>query len=164
MGSSIFSSPGTKCQGEVLGLCCVRRPSSSVVRRASSVRRQQFLQRSSSHKPLDGSWLNLAWILLGWSPFKIVQRIPFHEELWLPWQPKEKSLKIFFSTTTGQNSIIFGRNGLYVTLYQDFQTKLISQKTWPPGDGAKFPYIAYIENLNLLLWNHFQDFNNILPK
>jgi hypothetical protein len=27
---------------------------------------------------------------------KIVQRMLFHAELWLPWQPKEKTLNIFF--------------------------------------------------------------------
>ena len=30
-------------------------------------------------------------MILGWLPFKIVQRIEFHTELWLPWQPKGKN-------------------------------------------------------------------------
>jgi hypothetical protein len=32
-------------------------------------------------------------MFLWWSALKIVQKIKFHAELWLPWQPKEK-LKI----------------------------------------------------------------------
>ena len=36
----------------------------------------------------------------------------------------------------------------------------IRQKTWPPGGGAYFPYIIYIENFkNLLVRNHWTDFN-----
>ena len=41
----------------------------------------------------------------------------------------------------------------------------IRQKTWPPGGGAYFPYIIYIENFkNLLVRNHRTDFNIILQK
>ena len=48
----------------------------------------------------------------------------------------------------------------------------IRQKTWPPGGGAYFPYIIYIENLkkssckkkNLLVRNHWTDLNIILQK
>ena len=41
----------------------------------------------------------------------------------------------------------------------------IRQKTWPPGGGAYFPYIIYIENFkNLLVRNHWTDFNIILQK
>ena len=41
----------------------------------------------------------------------------------------------------------------------------IRQKTWPPGGGAYFPYIFYIENFkNLLVRNHWTDFNIILHK
>jgi hypothetical protein len=35
-------------------------------------------------------------MFLVWSLNKVFQRIPFHAELWLPWQPKEKTLNIFF--------------------------------------------------------------------
>ena len=39
------------------------------------------------------------------------------------------------------------------------------KKTWPPGGGAYFPYIIYIENFkNLLVRNHWTDFNIILQK
>ena len=41
----------------------------------------------------------------------------------------------------------------------------IHQKTWPPGGRAYFPYIIYIENFkNLLVRNHWTDFNIILQK
>ena len=41
----------------------------------------------------------------------------------------------------------------------------IRQKTWPPGGGAYFLYIIYIENFkNLLIRNHWTDFNIILQK
>ena len=33
--------------------------------------------------------------------FKILQGIKFHEELWLPWQQSEKTLKIFLSKPYG---------------------------------------------------------------
>ena len=37
---------------------------------------------------------------------------------------------------------------------------MICQKTWPPGGGAYFPYIIYIENFkNLLVRNHWTNFN-----
>ena len=40
----------------------------------------------------------------------------------------------------------------------------IRQKTWPPGGEACFPYI-YIENIkNLLVRNHWTDFNVIFKK
>ena len=41
----------------------------------------------------------------------------------------------------------------------------IRQKTWPPGGWAYFPYLIYIENFkNLLVRNHWTDFNIILQK
>ena len=39
------------------------------------------------------------------------------------------------------------------------------KKTWPPGGGAYFPYIIYIENFkNLLVRNHWTDFHIILQE
>ena len=40
----------------------------------------------------------------------------------------------------------------------------ISQKTWPPGGGAYFPYISIEKCKNLLLRNHWTDFHIILQK
>jgi hypothetical protein len=35
---------------------------------------------------------NFTGLIPGWSCLKLVKRIEFHEELWLPWQPIEKAL------------------------------------------------------------------------
>ena len=52
-----------------------------------------------------------------------------------------------------------------MTLYQDYSSHLDLSKTWPPGGGAYFPYIIYIENFkNLLVRNHWTDFHIILQK
>ena len=40
--------------------------------------------------------------------FKIRQRIEFREELWLPWQQSETTLKIFLSQTVRARAFIFG--------------------------------------------------------
>ena len=48
---------------------------------------------------------------------------------------------------------------------KNVQAIWIRQKTWLPGGGAYFPYIIYIENFkNLLVRNHWTDFNRILQK
>ena len=41
--------------------------------------------------------------------------------------------------------MLFGRNFSLVNLYQDFQTIMICQKTWPPGRGL-FTLYTYVEN------------------
>ena len=35
------------------------------------------------------------------------KRFEFHEEFWLPWQPKEKTLNIFLSQTVRSRAFIF---------------------------------------------------------
>jgi hypothetical protein len=50
---------------------------------------------TSPHKPLSQFHPNFTGMFLWWSPLKIVQRINSMQN-WLPWQPKEKSLNIFF--------------------------------------------------------------------
>ena len=55
---------------------------------------------------------NFTGMILGWSFLKLVKRIEFHEELWLPWQPIEKTfinvnfyqncLKIFDPIRSGE--------------------------------------------------------------
>ena len=75
------------------------------------------LKKSSCQKPLDRFPYNFAEMFLWWSASKIVQAI---------W---------------------------------------IRQKTWLPGGGACFSLYIYIENLkNLLVRNHWTDFNIILQK
>jgi hypothetical protein len=46
------------------------------------------LKISSCEKPLVQFQPNLAGLILGWRASKVVQRISFHVEIWLPWQPK----------------------------------------------------------------------------
>ena len=46
------------------------------------------LKKSSCEKPLVQFQPNLAGLFLGWRASKVVQRISFHAEIWLPWQPK----------------------------------------------------------------------------
>jgi hypothetical protein len=60
---------------------------------------QQFLQ-TTSPKQIVRIWSNFIRTFLALTCTKIVQRIVFHWELWLPWQPKgKKLLKIFFYWT-----------------------------------------------------------------
>ena len=48
------------------------------------------------------------------------QRFEFREELWLPWQPKEKkTLKIVLSQTVRARAFIFGMYHHLVALYQN---------------------------------------------
>ena len=51
--------------------------------------------------------------------FKILQRIEFREELWLPWQQSEKILEIFLSQNVRARAFIFGMYHLLVMLYQN---------------------------------------------
>ena len=46
-----------------------------------------FLQKTSQ-KLLTGFLPNFTGMFLRWSSFKFLQIIMFHEEFWLPWQPK----------------------------------------------------------------------------
>ena len=55
--------------------------------------KSNILLYTTSPKPLGGLSSNFTGMILKWSPFKGVQRIPFHAEFLLPWQPKEKNLK-----------------------------------------------------------------------
>jgi hypothetical protein len=46
------------------------------------------LKKSSCEKPSVQFQPNLAGLILGWRASKVVQRISFHAEIRLPWQPK----------------------------------------------------------------------------
>ena len=54
--------------------------------------RKQFLQTTSSPKPLIGIWPNFTGMILGWSSFKVVQMIPVH------FISRSQGLKIDFLT------------------------------------------------------------------
>ena len=63
--------------------------------------------------------------------------------------------------------VVVGGGVIRLILYQNCSSRLdSSKKTRPPGGGAYFPYIRiYIENFkNLLVRNHWTDFNIILQK
>ena len=65
----------------------------------------------------------------------------------------------------GPISMLFCRNVPLVILYQDCSSHLDSSKNMAARGGAYFPYIIYIENFkNLLVRNHWTDFNIILLK
>jgi hypothetical protein len=49
----------------------------------STFKHEIFLWKTTS--PIS---TNLAGLILGWRASKFVQRISFHAEIWLPWQPK----------------------------------------------------------------------------
>ena len=83
---SVFSSP----EHEVLE---VRYCDWSVVH--LSVR--NYKKKISAPKLTIRFELNFTEMILRSCSFKILQRIEFHEELWLPWQQSEKTLKIFLS-------------------------------------------------------------------
>jgi hypothetical protein len=46
------------------------------------------LKKSSCEKPLVQFQPNLAGLILAGRASKVDQRISFHAEIWLPWQPK----------------------------------------------------------------------------
>ena len=68
---------------------------------------EQLLKKSSL-KPANRFQWNFTEMILGWCTFRILQRYEFHEELWLPLQPKEKTLKIFLSQNVRARAFIFG--------------------------------------------------------
>ena len=47
-----------------------------------------FLQKTSPQKLLTGFLPNFTGMFLRWFSFKFLQIIVFHDEFWLPWQPK----------------------------------------------------------------------------
>ena len=71
-------------------MAVVNRPL-SVVGHLSSV--NNFLYTTFPPKLLGGLSQIFIGMILGQSPFKVVQGISFHTEFWLPWQPKEKLKK-----------------------------------------------------------------------
>ena len=48
----------------------------------------KLLLQETSQKLLTGFLPDFTGMFLRWSSFKLLQIIVFHEEFWLPWQPK----------------------------------------------------------------------------
>ena len=80
---------------------------------------EHLLKKSSPLKPAGRFQWNFTEMILGWCTFRKLQRFEFREELWLPWQPKEKTLKIFLSQTVRARAFIFGMKHYLVALYQN---------------------------------------------
>ena len=78
----IFSSTGRRPASYCHGLVSVVHP---FIRACV---RKLFLLRTSPRKLLTEFLPNFTGMLLRWSSFKFLQIIVFHEEFWLPWQPK----------------------------------------------------------------------------
>ena len=78
-----------------------------------------YLKTSSPLKPANRFQWNFTDMVLGWCTFRKLQRFEFHEELRLPWQPKENTLKIFLSRTVRARAFIFGMWHHLVALYQN---------------------------------------------
>ena len=77
----------------------------------------------------------------------------------------ENFKKIFLSETTGRFQYNFAKMLLWWSSTKIVQAVWIRQKTWPPGGRGLFTLYIYIENFkNLLVWNHWTDFNIILHK
>ena len=108
-------------------------------------------------------------MILGWSSFKVVQKIPVH------CISRSQELKIDFLTKKLKNllvrnhwtdfNIILHKCSFGNPLPRLFKPFGFVKKTWPPGRGAYFAPYIYIENFqNLLVRNHWTNFNIILQK
>ena len=76
-----------------------------------------------------------------------------------------KTLKVFFSETTGPISLQLGKNVSLVTLYQDCSSNHDLSKNMAASGWGLFSLYIYIENFNaLLVRNHWTDFNLTLQK
>ena len=106
---SLFSSPEHK-------VLKVTNCNLSVVRLSV---RPFTITKQSSPKLTIRFQSNFTEMILRSCSFKILHRIEFREELWLPWQQSEKTLKIFLSQTIRARVFIFGMKNHLVALYQN---------------------------------------------
>ena len=106
-------------------------------------------------------------MILVCSSFKVVQMVPVH------CISRSQKLKIDFLTKNLKNLRVRNhwtdfnicRNVPLVILYQDCKAIWIREKTWPPVGRGLFSLYIYIENFkNLLVRNHWTNFNIILQK
>ena len=82
---------------------------------------------------------------------KIAQRIKFHAELWLPWQPKGKTLKIILSQSISPRAQIFGVQHCLVELYQDCPNYGPGVKIGPAPGVSSFQQKYIVKPLNIIL-------------
>ena len=106
-------------------------------------------------------------MILGWSSFKVVQMVPVHcisrsQELKIDFLTK---LKKSCQKPLDQFQYNFAKNVPLVTLYQDCSSHWHSSKNIAAKGRGLFSLYIYIENFkNLLVRNHWTDFNIILQK
>ena len=108
-------------------------------------------KKSSSPKPLVIFHCYFVARFLFRPSTKVVQRILISQKTWPPGvglvfllylYGKLKILKIFFSETGCQISIIFCYNGLLVTLYQSCSNDIDISKNMAARGGASFPSLS----------------------
>ena len=112
-------------------------------------------------------------MFLWWPSTKIVQAVWIHQKTWPPGGQGLFSLYIYIKKNF-KNLFVRNRYTEFNVIWQEWwpstkivQAFMIRQKTWPPeGAGLTFRmYLVYIENFkNLLVRNHWTDFNIILQK
>ena len=107
---------------------------------------QQFVKKSSSSEPPGKLTPNFTGMILGWPPFKIVQRNEFHSELWLPWQPKGKTWEIFLSKTSRRRASVFGRWHHLMVLYQNCSNYTPGMKRPHPGSPKFYMDLYWKKN------------------
>ena len=98
---------------------------------------QQFLRTSSPPKPPCRISPNFTGIILRRSPLKVAKIFPFHEEIWLAWQPRGKTLKNLGWPSTKifkkridplKNMAAKGQNQLFLCIYRENIQKSSCQK------------------------------------
>ena len=83
-----FLGPLFKGQGGIVMVLCLSSVCPSVCPFVRACISKLCLQKTSPQKLFTGFLLNFTRMFLRWSFFKFRQIIVFHEEFWLPWQPK----------------------------------------------------------------------------
>ena len=131
------------------------------------------LYKSSCQKPLDRFQYNFAEMFLWWSSTKIVQAIWNRQKNMAARGRGLFSLYIYieiFKNLLVRNhwtdfNIILQKCFFGDPLPRLFKPFGLVKKIWPPGGRGLFSLCIYIENFkNLLVRNHWMDFNIILQK
>ena len=81
--------------------------------------------------------------------FVLPKGFAFYAELWLPWQPKGKTLKIFLSETIRPRAQIFGIQHPLVELYKDCSNYFPGVKIGPAPGVTSFYIDLYRKSLKI---------------
>ena len=118
------------------------------------INKQKIILKSSRHKPLDQFQPKLAWMVLRWSPFKIVSGSSILYPRWLP------LLKIQIMSN-GQNCCIWSHDGLKFVLYEHNYVLFSSPDHRPyellPSGFVRRPLTSVVSfsHFNLFLRKHW---------